>query len=133
MTVFEADARTFLEGSWIGRLATNSPDGWPHCVPLWYMLDGDDVVIISERKTAKVSNLARDNRAVLTVGGEPDQGPAYMIRGRIAMTDDPDHVWLRKLTERYETPEEAEKDLAEWASMDIVTLRMSVERVAKVY
>jgi PPOX class probable F420-dependent enzyme len=133
MSTFEPDVRAFLEQPWIGRLATNSPDGYPHCVPLWYALDGDDVVIISERKTAKVSNLVRDARAVVTVGGEPERGPAYMMRGRVMMSDDPDHVWLRRMTERYETHEEAEKDLADWAGMDIVVLRLNVERVAKVY
>ncbi|HYO89477.1 MAG TPA: TIGR03618 family F420-dependent PPOX class oxidoreductase [Candidatus Limnocylindrales bacterium] len=133
MSTFEPDVRAFLDEPWIGRLATNSLDGYPHCVPLWYVLDGDDVVIISERKTAKVANLVRDARAVVTVGGEPERGPAYMMRGRVTMSDDPDHVWLRRMTERYETHEEAEKDLADWAGMDIVVLRLNVERVATVY
>lgn len=133
MGVFEAGAQEFLEKPWIGRLATNGADGYPNCVPLWYTIDGEDVVIISERKTAKVNNLIRDNRAVLTVGGEPDRGPAYMLKGRVTISDDPDHLWLRRLTERYEPPEEAEKDLAEWTNMDIVVLRMAVARVTKVY
>ncbi|MFN8377089.1 MAG: TIGR03618 family F420-dependent PPOX class oxidoreductase [Anaerolineae bacterium] len=133
MTTFDPEARSFIEKPWIGRLATVSADGFPHAVPLWYMLDGDDVAITSERKTAKVANLLRDNRAALVVGGEPDQGPAYLIRGRVTITDDPDHVWLSKLTHHYESPEEAAKDLAAWDYMDIVLIRMKVERVNKVY
>jgi PPOX class probable F420-dependent enzyme len=133
MSVFSADVRAFIDQPWIGRLATNGADGYPNCVPLWYAIDGDDVVIISDKNTAKVRNLARDPRAVVTIGGEPDQGPAYMIKGRVTLTDDPDHRWLRRMTERYEPPEQAEKDLAEWASMEIVILRMTVERVVKVY
>ena len=132
LTSFEPEVRAFVEKPWIGRLATVSADGFPHAVPLWYMLDGDDVVIISERKTAKVTNLLRDNRAALVVGGEPDQGPAYLIRGHVSITDDPDHVWLSKLTYHYESPTEAAKDLAEWGYMDIVLIRREVERVTKV-
>ena len=69
----------------------------------------------------------------MTVGGEPESGPAYMIKGRVAISDDTGHAWLRKLTERYETPEEAEKDLAAWADMDNIVIRMTVERVIKVF
>lgn len=133
MAPFEADARAFVEKPWIGRLATTSADGWPHAVPLWYMLDGDDVVITSERKTAKVNNLLRDNRAALVAGGEPDQGSAYLIRGHVSISDDPNHEWLSKITHHYESPEEAAKDLAAWDYMDIVLIRMTVERVNKVY
>lgn len=133
MTSLEDEVRAFVEKPWIGRLATISSDGFPHVVPLWYMLDGEDVVITSERKTGKVANLLRDNRAALNVGGEPDEGPAYLIRGRVTITDDPDHVWLSKLTNHYESPVEAAKDLAEWGYMDIVLIRMTVERVTKVF
>ena len=133
MTVFDADARAFLEKPWIGRLATTGADGSPHVVPLWYAMDGDDAVIISERKTAKVANLQRDRRAALAVGGEPEKGPAYLLRGSVTITDDPDHTWLTKMTHHYESPEEAAKDLAEWANMDIVVIRMKVEKVSKVY
>ena len=133
MTTLEPEARAFIEKPWIGRLATTSADGWPHVVPLWYMRDGDDVVIISERKTTKVNNLLRDNRAALIVGGEPDQGPAYLIRGHVTITDDVDHHWMSRITHHYEEPEEAAKDLAAWDYMDIVLIRMTVERVNKVY
>ena len=117
MTFFDPKVRAFVEKPWIGRLATISADGFPHAVPLWYMLDGDDVVIISERKTAKVTNLLRDNRAALVVGGETDQGAAYLIRGHVSITDDPNHEWLSKLTYHYESPDEAAKDLAALANV----------------
>lgn len=133
MKVFSADERAFLEKPWIGRLATTSPDGFPHVVPLWYMIDGDDVIITAERRTVKVGNLALDNRAALNVGGEPEQGPAYLIRGRVATSDDPDQVWLKKITHHYEDEEQAARDLAEWVTLDMVLLRMTVERVTKVY
>jgi hypothetical protein len=67
------------------------------------------------------------------VGGEPDLGPAYMLRGRATLMPDPDHAWLTRMTRHYESPEEAAKDLAAWASMDIVVIRMAIERVTKVF
>ena len=133
MTPLDSDARAFLENPWIARLATAGADGWPHVVPLWYMLDGDDIVITSERKTGKVANLLRDNRAAIVVGGEPDRGPAYLLRGRVTITGDPDHAWLEKMTRHYESDEEAARDLAAWAGMDIAILRMTIDRVTKVF
>lgn len=133
MTLLDTTAREFLAKPWIARLATISADGSPHVVPLWYMMDGDDVIITSERKTGKVANLLRDPRAALNVGGEPGQGPAYLLRGPVTITDDPDHAWLTKMTHHYEGPEEATKDLAAWAHMDIVVIRMTIEKVNKVF
>ena len=133
MVDFTPEARQFLQKPWIGRLATTKADGAPHVVPLWYILDGDDVVIISERKTAKIAHLLRDNRAALLVGGEPENGPAYLLQGRVTITDDPVHAMTERVTRHYESPEQAEKDLAEWAAFDMVILRLTVERVTKAF
>jgi hypothetical protein len=41
----EAEWRAFLgAGTRTGKLATTRPDGRPHVVPIWFVLDGDEVV-----------------------------------------------------------------------------------------
>ena len=108
------------------------PEGFPHTVPVWFMLDGDDVVIIAERSTRKVGYLAVNPKGAVAVGGDTNDGAGYLIKGCFAIEPDPDDAWTAKLTRHYETPEKAEQDIADWADLDIIVLRMTPMRVIKV-
>ena len=35
--------RAFLQKQLIARMSTIGADGYPHTVPVWFMLDGDDI------------------------------------------------------------------------------------------
>ncbi len=39
------DIRAFLQGRLLAHVTTINPDGYPHTVPIWYILDGDDIII----------------------------------------------------------------------------------------
>ena len=41
-------------------------------------------------------------------------------------------AWVRRLVYHYETPEQAEKDIADWAELDIIVLRLRPTTVIKV-
>lgn len=54
--------------------ATLGPDGWPHLMPLWYVLRGSEPWIFTYAKSQKVRNLERDPRATLLVeAGQKDE------------------------------------------------------------
>jgi PPOX class probable F420-dependent enzyme len=131
--VFDDAARTFLEKPLIARLATLDGDGYPHNVPLWYVLDGSAIVMVSERTARKVRNIQANPRGTLTVGGDIGDGAGYMIKGDITIEEDIDKAILRKLTFRYETQERAEELLIEWANDDIIVLRLQPTAVRKVF
>jgi hypothetical protein len=78
----EAEVRAFLEQERTVTCATFGPRGWPHLMPLWYVLrpdpDGDDeargrVWAWTYASSQKVRNLERDARATLQV----EQGELY--------------------------------------------------------
>jgi predicted pyridoxine 5'-phosphate oxidase superfamily flavin-nucleotide-binding protein len=125
-------ARKFLQKPLIARLSTIDPDGYPHTVPVWFMLDGEDIVIISDRSTRKVAHIHTNPKGAITIGGDSDDGGGYLLKGDLSIEADPDDVWVRKLTCRYEPPEQAEKDIAAWADLDIVVLRLKPKTVLKV-
>lgn len=131
--MFTDEARAFLQKPLIARLATFGPDGYPHVVPLWFKLEGDEIIIISERKTRKIENLKVNPRASVEVGGEPDDPLGYLIRGDVTVADDTDHNWTNRLTYHYESKEHAERDIAAWASLDMVVLRLKPVSVVKVW
>lgn len=67
----EAQWRAFLlSDSRTAKLATVRANGAPHCVPIWYCFDGDELVFSSGRSTVKVRNIERDPRVVLSVDNE---------------------------------------------------------------
>ncbi|MBN2469445.1 MAG: pyridoxamine 5'-phosphate oxidase family protein [Anaerolineae bacterium] len=130
--MFDEHARAFLQQPLVARLAVNDPEGYPHVVPVWFMLDGDEIVMISAGQTAKIRYLEADGRAAVTIGGDTGQAAGYLIKGEITVSSDTDLTWTRKLTFHYEPPEQAEKDVVAWADLDMRVLRLRPVRVFKV-
>ncbi|MCS7003287.1 MAG: PPOX class F420-dependent oxidoreductase [Dehalococcoidia bacterium] len=86
------------------RLATVRSDGRPHVVPVWFDLDGDDVIIWTDSGSVKARNIARDPRVALSVD---DDGPPWsfvMIDGIATIERDPRAVrwWGYRIGQRYE-------------------------------
>ncbi len=67
----DPDLRTFLQQRLITRMTTIAPDGYPHTVPVWYMLDGDDILLATGYHTRKVKHIRANPRGSLVFGGEP--------------------------------------------------------------
>ncbi|NDJ60729.1 MAG: hypothetical protein GYB67_06360 [Chloroflexi bacterium] len=131
--MFDNDTRTLLEKPLIARLATHGHDGYPHVVPVWFMLDGNDVMFISERDARKVKNITANSKAAVTIGGDSDANRGYMIKGECTVEEDVDFGWLKRITYHYEDKEQADKDIAEWSQDDMIAIRMRPSRVITVY
>lgn len=99
-----AERRAFLmDGHKTGKLATVREDGRPHVTPVWFVLDGDDVIFTVWHDTVKLANLRRDARVALCVD---DQEPpfSYVIVEGTATFEfrAPDLLdWTTKLATRY--------------------------------
>ena len=130
--MFNDKVREFLQKPLIARMSTIDPNGYPHTVPVWFALDGDDIVVISVSDTRKVGHIRANPKGAVTIGGDSGDGGGYLIKGEFTIEADPDDAWVRKLTYRYEAPEQAEKDIADWAELDIIVLRLKPKLVIKV-
>ena len=122
-------ARAFLEERRFAVLATINADGAPQQSVMWYLLDGDTVVMNTKRGRVKDRNLIDDNRASICV----EDGQRYVaVYGRIEMNDDQTvaQADIKALAARYDGPEEAERVSADvFGKQERVSLRMSIERV----
>jgi len=92
-----------LEGNKTGKIATVREDGTPHVVPIWYDIDGDDLVFSTGGESVKAKNMKRDPRICLTVD---DQTPPYsfvQIEGRVTFSEDPKELlyWASRIGGRY--------------------------------
>jgi general stress protein 26 len=131
-SLFDEQAREVLQQPVIVRVTTISADGYPHTTPVWFMLDGDDLLIFGNRNTRKMKNILHNPKGSLAIGGDLVGTPTYLIQGDFTIEDDPDHAWATKITRHYEPPEKAEEWLESWKELDFVVLRLKPRRVIKV-
>jgi hypothetical protein len=63
----DEEVADFLEEQRVVICATNGHDGWPHLMPLWYVLRDGKLWSWTYTKSQKVRNLERDDRVTLEV------------------------------------------------------------------
>jgi PPOX class probable F420-dependent enzyme len=74
----DAEVLAFLEQERTLICATHGRDGWPHLMPLWYVVRDGECWAWTYAKSQKVRNLERDARCTLQV----EAGETYMeLRG----------------------------------------------------
>lgn len=106
----ETQWRAFLsEGTRTGKLATTRADGRPHVAPVWFLLDGDDLVFNTGASTVKGRTLARDGRAAFCVDDDRAPYSFVLVEGRATLSDDLPQVkaWATRIAARYVGQEQA--------------------------
>ncbi|WP_371749485.1 PPOX class F420-dependent oxidoreductase [Streptomyces sp. NBC_01283] len=96
--------RAFLsQGTRTGKLSTVRADGSPHIAPIWFLLDGDELVFNTGAETVKGRNLARDGRVALCVDDDKPPFAFVVLQGQARLSDDLDEVrhWAGRLGARY--------------------------------
>jgi PPOX class probable F420-dependent enzyme len=76
------EVAAFLAGERVVTCATLGRDGWPHLMPLWYVVRDGELWSWTYAKSQKVRNLERDARCTLQVeaGETYDQLRGAMIK-----------------------------------------------------
>ena len=99
------DLAAFLEAERTVVCATNGPHGWPHLMPLWYVVRDGELWAWTYGASQKVRNLDRDSRATLQVetGESYDQLRGVMIEAETLVHRDLETVTGlgEALAERY--------------------------------
>jgi PPOX class probable F420-dependent enzyme len=88
------DVAAFLERERVMNVASNGPDGWPHVTALWYVMRGTDPWVWTYRKSQKVKNLERDDRATVLVesGHEYAELKGVMLKCRAHVEYEPEPI-----------------------------------------
>ncbi|MGA4964668.1 PPOX class F420-dependent oxidoreductase [Streptomyces pseudogriseolus] len=128
----EEEWRAFVSsGTRTGKLATVRADGRPHLAPVWFVLDGDEVVFNTGAATVKGRNLARDGRIALCV--DDDRPPfAYVIlEGRAHLSEDPGELrhWAARIGARYMGEDRGEEFGARNGVPGELLVRVRVDKV----
>lgn len=79
-------------GTRTARWATIRRDGRPHVVPVWFILEGDDLLITTGSKSVKGRAVLRDPRVAVCIDDDRPPYAFVMIDGHATVSTDPDEV-----------------------------------------
>ncbi len=131
-TMTEAQWREFVSaGTRTGKLSTVRADGAPHIAPVWFLLDGDDVVFNTGKETVKGRNLARDGRCAICVDDERPPFSFAVLQGRAEISEELSQVrdWATRIAARYIGPDRAEEFGARNGVPGELLVRMRIDKV----
>jgi general stress protein 26 len=105
ITLTEAERAELLESERIVVVSSIGPRGWPHSMPMWYVVRDGDIWAWTYAKSQKVKNLERDRRATLLIetGFEYTELRGIQIEARAELIRDVERVFefAKELTIRY--------------------------------
>jgi PPOX class probable F420-dependent enzyme len=126
------DVRSFmLHGKRTAKVATTMADGHPHVMPVWFVLDGDQIVFTTGADSVKGRNLRRDPRIALVVDDEEPPYAFVHLRGRATIGDDLDELrrFATEIGARYMGEDRAEEFGRRNAVPGEILVRVEPERV----
>lgn len=103
-TMSDEERRAFLLAPGrTGHLATVRADGRAHVAPIWFSLDGDDVLFNTGADTVKGRNLRRTGRAALSVDLPVHPYAFVHLEGPVDLDEDHERFrrWSRLIAARY--------------------------------
>ncbi|MCX5059238.1 PPOX class F420-dependent oxidoreductase [Streptomyces sp. NBC_00461] len=104
--------RAFVShGTRTAKLSTVRADGSPHVTPIWFVLDGDELVFNTAKTSVKGRNLARDGRAALCIDDDRPPFDFVVLQGRARISEDLGQLrhWAARIGARYMGEERAEE------------------------
>jgi PPOX class probable F420-dependent enzyme len=107
----DSEWKKFLsDGTRTGKLATTRLDGRPHVVPIWFVLDGEDLVFNTGADSVKGRALARTGWASLCVDDESPPFSFVTVSGPVTISTDLDEMlpWAIRIAARYMGADQAE-------------------------
>jgi PPOX class probable F420-dependent enzyme len=86
-----------------GKLALVRSDGHPIVTPIWYDMDGEDLVFNTGAATVKGRILRRDPRVALCVDDDRPPFAFVTLHGEATLSEDLDEVraWAERIGARY--------------------------------
>ncbi len=113
----------------VAVLASVDGKGRPHATPIWYMLDGEEIVLSVGRGGQKHRNLERNPDVTLVIDSRKLPYYAVMVAGRVEIGPPFDDEQRLALATRYLGEEIGKRYIGTTAGNDSVTLRLEPRKV----
>lgn len=116
---------TILRTPLIAFIATVKRDGMPHVTPVWYLYDGDRLLVAASTDSVKVRNVSGNPRASLSILDPDDHSRWVQVNGPVTLTKDGVSEVVRDMWKSYATGDDWEEG-AEKALRDIDFILISI-------
>ena len=88
--ITDPEVRDFLsEGTRTGKVAFTAADGRPLIAPVWFVVEGGEILFTTDKGSAKGRALARDPRVAVCVDMEAPPYAFVQVQGRAELSEDP--------------------------------------------
>ena len=131
-TMTREEALGFLTvGTRTGKLATASAVGAPHVAPVWFLLEGEELVFTTHSTSLKGRHLKANPRAALTVDVDEYPYSFVAVRGAVALSTESGELldWATRIAARYVPAERAEEYGRRNGAEGELLCRLKLERV----
>lgn len=99
--VLPSDHLDLLDAPLVAALATRLPSGFPQTQPVWYVRDGNDILVNTTLQRRKGRNMIADPRATLLIVDPVDSSRWVEIRGDVDLSTRDAEQQLDALTRTY--------------------------------
>jgi PPOX class probable F420-dependent enzyme len=100
----DAERRDFLmTGTRTGKIATVRANGLPHVKPVWFVVDGDDLLFTTHESYVMTRHLRRDPHVSVCVDDETPPYSYVLVEGTVTLSDNMDDLvkWATVIGGRY--------------------------------
>lgn len=108
----EEEMRSFLlaEPARTAKVATVRQDGRPHVAPVWFDIEGDQLLFTTWHETVKASNLQHSPQVAICVDDEEPPFSFVIVEGTAQIEEEaPDlKYWATRISGRYMGADQAE-------------------------
>ena len=104
--------RQFLTaGTRTAKLATTRSDGRPHVVPVWFVMDGEQLIFTTSKDSVKGQAIRRGGRVALCVEEDDPPYAFVLVEGTASTTENPEEVlrWSTRNAARYVGEQKADE------------------------
>ena len=111
-TMTKSEWQEFVSsGTRTGKAGVTSADGTPHVTPIWFLLDGDDLVFTTHESSVKGKALRRDPRICVCADDDTPPFSFVSLWGKASLSEDLDELrrWATELGRRYMGDDQAEE------------------------
>jgi PPOX class probable F420-dependent enzyme len=126
----EQDVALFWREPNLAKLATINADGTPHLMPLWYLYDGRDLVMITGPNARKVRNIRRDPRVTVCIDRPTPPYAGVMVHGTARLEEVAYQELAVPMAVRYLGSDAGELLGARYAESDLVTIRVVIDHLS---
>jgi len=127
-----AESSRFLQaGTRTAKVATVTAHGRPHVAPVWFTVDGRELVFSTSSRSVKARNLDHDPRVAVTVDDETPPFAFVSISGHAELIPTPDDFlrWTTRIATRYVGDERGPEMGKLYTEMDDLLVRISIHAI----